>query len=407
MCLMTQFKYGTKKAIIVVGAFSLLIFLLNYLIGLVFGAVILGVVFPLTATIPAFIGFLFVSRSGIFRVLFSLLTVSIFSMLARFIGQLPQIFWNNSFLAVLFEITTQILLFFVVIRFFRKPYLKMFDSIVNGWGAFCLVPGLLMALLFGLLYYPAPLQERPDNVPLIFVTFALSLSFYLIVYLNFENFTKHYEMKHDRQIVMLQLDMHKKEYETLQASINTMKICRHDMKHYLNAIDTLIGDNNPVEAQKFIRSIDNSLENTVLERYCENYFVNVILSSYIKKAKDEQIEVHCEVTVPEKTNIDPVEIGLIFANAIENAINACKKIDDFSQRKISLVSREQKGQLVIRISNPYVGEVNFEGEYPISDSPEHGTGTKSIVAIAQKNGGIFSFTAQEGIFSTTVSLGLL
>lgn len=90
-------------------------------------------------------------------------------------------------------------------------------------------------------------------------------------------------------------------------------------------LTTLIGDNNTSEARKFIRSLDSRLESSILERYCENYFINVILSSYIKKAKDEQIEVTCEVNVPDKINIDPVDIGLIFANATENAINTCKK----------------------------------------------------------------------------------
>jgi two-component system, LytTR family, sensor histidine kinase AgrC len=336
-------------------------------------------------------------------VLFSLLTVSIFSMLARSIGQLPYIFWNNAFVGVLFEIAADVLLLFGVFRFFRKPYLRMLDTLERGWGVFCLVPGLLMALLYGLQYYPVPLQERPDNVPLIFIAFALTFVFYLIVYLNFENITQHYELKHDRKVMMLQLDMHKKEYEALQENINATKIYRHDMRHYLNAIDTLLSDNNAAKALKFIRRLDGSLDNTVLRQYCENYFVNVILSSYIKKAEDEKISVDYDVIIPEKINIDPVEIGLIFANAIENAINACLKIDDADRRKLSIISREQKGQLIIRVSNQYVGEVRFDGELPVSDSPEQGTGTKSIAAIAQKNGGVFSFTAQDGVFNAMVS----
>ncbi|MEI6102283.1 MAG: ATP-binding protein [Eubacteriales bacterium] len=176
------------------------------------------------------------------------------------------------------------------------------------------------------------------------------------------------------------------------------------MKHNLNAIDTLLCNNGTAEALNFIRRLDRSLENTALKIYCENYFINVILSSYIKKAEDEHIEVRCEVAVPEKINIDPVEIGLIFANAIENAINACKKIEDADTRKLWVLCREQQGHLLIRISNPYAGEVKFDGEYPVAESPEHGAGTKSIATIVQKNGGIFSFTARNGIFDMTVSL---
>jgi len=322
MALLTSFKYGIKKDVVILIAFNLPILILNYMIGLFYGAVILGYVFPITAFVPAFISFLFVSRQGFFKVLFSLLTVSVFGMLPKFIGQLISIYLNHTSLQYIFEIVIDVFLLLIVIRFFRQPYLTMLNALSKGWGIFCLVPGLIMAMFFGLLYYPSPLQQRQDNVPLIALTFALTFTIYLIVYLNFENISKYYEMKNDRQVMMLQLETHKKEYETLQDNINNMAIYRHDMKHRLSAIDTLLSNNQTDKAQKFIRQLDVSLENTALKQYCENYYINVILSAYIKKAQDEHTEVRCEVVVPEKINIDPVEIGLIFANATENAINA-------------------------------------------------------------------------------------
>ena len=51
-----------------------------------------------------------------------------------------------------------------------------------------------------------------------------------------------------------------------------------------------------------------------------------------------------------------------------------------------------------------MGKVKFDGEYPVPESVDHGTGTRSIAAIAQKYGGVFSFTAIDGIFKTTVTL---
>ena len=402
MCLLIQFRFSAKKSDVIVSAFSVCILILNCLIGCYFGAETLGKVFLLTATIPAFFGFLSVSRSGATKVLFSLLT-GIFSSLARFVGKLVYISWNSSLLAFFVEILADTLLLFVIIRFFRKPYLRMFDVLDKGWGYLCLVPGLLSALLFYLMYYPAPLLNQPENTFLMAVIFALTVVFYMILYLNFENITQYYELKHDRQITEIQLDMHKKEFEALQESINAVKIYRHDMRHCLTAVDTPLSENNIAEALNLIRKLDGNLHNTIVEWYCENYIVNVLLSSYIRKAQDEQVSIMCEADVPEKTNINPVEIGLIFANAIENAINACKKIDDSENRKISVVCREHNGQLVIRVSNPYDGEIKFDGEYPVAESPEHGTGTRSIAAIARKNGGVFCFTARDGVFDMTVS----
>ena len=63
-----------------------------------------------------------------------------------------------------------------------------------------------------------------------------------------------------------------------------------------------------------------------MEEYCETCMLNVILSTYINKAKKEEIEVACKADLPENISNDNIELGLIFTNAIENAILACKKI---------------------------------------------------------------------------------
>lgn len=77
------------------------------------------------------------------------------------------------------------------------------------------------------------------------------------------------------------------------------------------------------------------------------------------------------------------------------------------QRKISNVFRERFGQLNIQISNTFAGEVAFMGEYPISEKEGHGIGTRSIAAIVEKHGGIFSFSAENDLFTTTVMLNAL
>jgi hypothetical protein len=109
-----------------------------------------------------------------------------------------------------------------------------------------------------------------------------------------------------------------------------------------------------------------------MRKYCENYAVNAVLSSLINRAAGEGIEVDCEAFIPENVAIGSMELGLVFANAIENAINACCKLNNPAGKIIKVTCREHCGQLYIRISNPYEGEMRFEGEFPVSQCKEHG-----------------------------------
>jgi sensor histidine kinase regulating citrate/malate metabolism len=102
--------------------------------------------------------------------------------------------------------------------------------------------------------------------------------------------------------------------------------------------------------------------------------------------------------------MEDLELVTVFSNAMDNAVAACVKIGDRTARKLTVDCREQCGQLSIQIRNTYAGEIKFDGEYPVSQREGHGFGTRSIAAIANKYGGIFSFTAEEGFFETTVIL---
>ena len=166
----------------------------------------------------------------------------------------------------------------------------------------------------------------------------------------------------------------------------------------------MLNDNNTFEAQKYLKKIDKNLDNTIVEKYCENYVINVILSSYIKKANNENITVTCQADISENIKIDNIQLGLIFANAIENATIACKKIEDFNDRKIDITCKEHYNQLYIQISNTYRGEILFNNDMPISKVINHGYGTQSIATIADEYDGVYSFIAEDEIFKTTVIL---
>jgi two-component system, LytTR family, sensor histidine kinase AgrC len=406
MICLTPLRDNSKKtyAVIVVG--NVFIWLFNYLIYEIKGLVFLDHVFLLSASLPAYICFSLVAKYKGAKVLFSLLTVSIFGMLSAFLSFLPTLIFHHYVVDAFFNSLCYALIIVFIIKVFRKPYFRIMEALENGWGPFCFVTFLMLAIIFLLQYYPEPIANSPDNIPLLCLTYILMFAFYAIVYLNFENITQYYQLKQDKRLMRLQTEMQKKEYDAILDKLSAAQIYRHDMKHHINALNTLLRENNLGEAEKYLGKLSDRLNDTVIEQYCENYVVNVILSSYISKAKEEGIEVTCKADVPADLKMEELELGAIFSNAMDNAIAACGKIEDRDHRKISVACRVHINQIYIQISNTFAGEVSFDGEYPVSQREGHGFGTRSIAAIAQKYGGIFSFTAEEGLFTTTVILNL-
>ena len=61
--------------------------------------------------------------------------------------------------------------------------------------------------------------------------------------------------------------------------------------------------------------------------------------------------------------------------------------------------------LMFECSNPYAGEVRFDGDgLPVSPRPGHGIGSHSIAAFCRKHGASYQYTAENGQFTLRVIL---
>lgn len=406
MAYLTPTKYPAKKSAVYIIVIHFAIWVMNSAVYLCLGEGIFNSISLFTIGIPGFFCFNFLARYKGFRVLLSLLTVTVFGMFSSFLGNLADIYFNSAVVQYAIKFTSFILITIYIARVLRKPYLKLMQTLEKGWGPLSLIPLLLINIICLMQYFPTAIQRRPENIPAVLLLFLMTFVFYTFVYGNFERVLENLDLKREREVLSVQAQMYKNEYKALMDNVESARIFRHDMRHHINTINTYLNDGSTAEVRKYVRKLDGSLTDGVVMKYCENYGVNVVLSALINRAASEGIEVSCEANIPEDITIDSMELGLVFANALDNAINACRKLEDPASRRIDVDCREHYGQIYIRISNPFAGEVRFDGEFPVAEGSEHGIGTKSIAAIAEKHGGIFSFIAEDGIFMTSVTMKL-
>ncbi len=232
----------------------------------------------------------------------------------------------------------------------------------------------------------------------------MSSSAYFMIFRFFVQTREHLLLQNEQDLLRTQVTAAQVHLEALRESQEKTIIYRHDMRHHLNLINSYLTDNNQAAAQKYIADVENSIQEAVVERYCSNYAVNLILSSYLAKAKNEGIAVETQIDLPEKTAVSDMDLCVIFANALENAINACKRIPSSKDRILNITCKTKNNKPFIQITNSYDGTVLFVDDMPVSRSENHGLGTKSIAAVAQKYSGVFSFTAEDGVFKANIIL---
>lgn len=195
-------------------------------------------------------------------------------------------------------------------------------------------------------------------------------------------------------------EMNRMYYRNLEQEQFQVRRLRHDMANHLQTMSAL----PELELRKYLNGLINSpaMEHTCA--FCENSVVNIVLAS--KKAVMEQnkISADIEVSVPQKMPVNDAELCAVFANSLDNAIEACEKLPE-NQRKISVKSKTDKGLFVLQVQNHVIGETVFQNGIPTTtkqNAKAHGFGLAGIREIAEKHGGSMDISENEGMFTLLI-----
>jgi len=191
-------------------------------------------------------------------------------------------------------------------------------------------------------------------------------------------------------------------YQLLQSHIIETKRARHDLRHHLAVIKTLSTSGNNEKLVEYIEQFKNSLPDVEMS-FCENFAVNSLLFYYAGNAKNEGISLDINLELPEDIDINDTDLCIVFGNLIENAIEACQKLDDGKHIKVK--SKITKKLLAITVDNSFDGFINNRNGVFVSTKPNgEGIGLSSVKAVAEKYGGSAKFEVWGKIFQASVLL---
>lgn len=141
---------------------------------------------------------------------------------------------------------------------------------------------------------------------------------------------------------------------------------------------------------------------------CGCDIINAVINCKALEARSSHIEFQYHVDFHEPTNLKPVDICAVLANQIENALEACEKIEDPDKRIVRVEIRQRNGFALFKVMNT-VRENPFRYEDKLlttktDTSRMHGLGLKNISDIARKYSGSMQTKYQDGMFISTVLL---
>jgi sensor histidine kinase regulating citrate/malate metabolism len=107
--------------------------------------------------------------------------------------------------------------------------------------------------------------------------------------------------------------------------------------------------------------------------------------------------------------MDVMDLYALFGNALDNAVESVKSLEDNDKRVINVKIFTQGQLLMIQVQNYYEGDLSFSEGLPVTTKnrkKEHGYGLKSIKHTVEKYGGSVTIHAESQLFGLQILLPL-
>lgn len=257
-----------------------------------------------------------------------------------------------------------------------------------------------------------------DRYPvLIFVIPAiLLLSLLSILYgvKLFQDMICHNREKSGRMVLEKQvkaMQEHMEEMERIYSGIRGMK---HDMNNTLSVIQRLsAGKGENEELQAYLGDLNRNLELLSIRFKTGNTVVDTLLDMKYHEAVREVPDLKMDadkLLFPGDLKIHSYDIGVILGNALDNAIEACKKQREKEPEEMVFIRLESllRGNfLIIRVENSFDGNLIVGQEFPATskrDKKSHGIGLSNIKSTAEKYQGTMDYRVVGKVFLLSVMM---
>ncbi len=214
----------------------------------------------------------------------------------------------------------------------------------------------------------------------------------------------------EKQISSLQ--EHMEEMERIYSGIRGMK---HDMKNTISVIQRLSAGEGNGELEEYLSELNRGLEKLEVRFKTGNTVVDTLLNMKYHEAVRDVPDLKMDadkLMLPQGLEIHSYDIGVILGNAVDNAMEACRKLkakEPEADAFIRLCSLQKGNLLILKVENSFDGWLvrRRQEEFPITDKADkssHGIGLANIKSTAEKYHGTMDFKVKDRVFILSVMM---
>jgi two-component system sensor histidine kinase AgrC len=387
----------TRKNYLVLVCFTSLLFILQIVCLGTWGMDVTIKIYPLLSHFPLVIFIVLYLKRPWLISLTSMFVSYLCCQPSRWIGTVAGSVFDSVTINHIGYVTAVFLMYYLLQKYVVKSVRHLMERSVKS----CLLFGTMPALYYLFEYASTVYTDfmyTGTRAAVQFMPFMTSAFYLVFALLYYAEIQKQASIQREHDMLNAQFMQAQAEFVSLRQMQQNAASYRHDMRHHIALLQNLASEGHIEEIEEYLRAAQSDIDAITPMFFCKNETVNLILSSFASKAKQSEVLFIAEATLPESLIFSDTELCSLLSNALENAIHACEKIFDSNERYIKVRMYSKNNKLCIDIRNRYQTEPIFRQGLPVSNEDGHGFGTKSMVHIVEKHGGVCRFSVKDGWF---------
>ncbi len=241
--------------------------------------------------------------------------------------------------------------------------------------------------------------NKPNNLALLMVCLGFVVIDAGVIYL-YQKLSEEAVLEKKTELIEQQLEIIQKYYEGLQDNYESIQKILHDTKKHIQVLRDL----EEMDKKEYAEELLNSIRNVEPQFFCSDKIVCAIIWNNMQICKQNNIDFEINMQDIIFDFMDSIEITALFANLLDNAIEACES-SNVSNKKIFLRIHCFKEYTVIKMKNTIGSTPKLKNGKLVSTKEGHlGIGMTILEGIANKYCGHMDFEYSDECFETKIIL---
>lgn len=217
----------------------------------------------------------------------------------------------------------------------------------------------------------------------------------------------HYQNVHTRTINELEVLKENIGYQDeyvrgVVENEGTIRKLKHDLLNQYTGLYGYLEKGNYDKIGDFLSKEIKNLKSMERVTYFGDAYIDSLISHKLYEAKEKGIDIEVSCNIISIGKINPPDLGILIANALDNAIEASEKVED---KKITLKVMMKGSYLHMIFTNYCINkEIDLSKTSKLHDKRNHGYGIKSMKHIVSLYNGRIKFDRKDNLMEVSVIL---